>query len=831
MIKNSKKPFVSILKVTTTLFILLGALFLASCASGPKPEGEDFLSESTYGTNELKRGSAFVSPRAQQKGYLKVAVMPFRAPVELAGASIADIFTTELLKTGKYELIERSQMEQVLGEQALGLKGVTDSALAMKVGRILGVQGVIVGTVPEYGMRAVGSLELPAVGINIRMIDGETGAIVWSISDSAIAKRPISISAFARHLIESMVHRLVREWVRAGDTLSINLPPPQVISYRGKIRGAIIEVLPDSLKTYRLYRFFRSRLEKGPYTKVAAIPNNPGQKIVFSEKGLLDAKTYYYKIDAVNRKGLTGTPAGPFKVTTIGPPSPVIELHAKSHQLRKIFLTWEQVNKPEIKGYSIFRSNRKAGPFQMIKYVQDRKTNRYLDLGKASARSTSGGAGYLKDKTRYFYKIHAINVVDVKSPDSPIVSAITKGPPPPVTELQAQNDGLRKVPVTWVPINKPEVKGYSIFRAGQRSGPFEMIKFVKGKDTNQYLDKGKSSSWGGAPGGAGYLKDSMEYFYKVQTVNVVDVKGPDSPVISAVTKGPPSPVPELQAESKQARKVPLTWMPVNETEVKGYSIFRAGQRSGPFEMIKFVKGKDENQYLDKGKGSSWGNEGHLDNYTKYYYKIQTVNVVDVHSLDSPVISAITKPVPVAVAGLKASQLEVKQVSLSWQPNPEIDIKEYNVFRGESPKDIKKHIKTLPGTVFAYTDKALKDGRKYFYKVHAVDKDKLVGEFSSVVCSMTKPLPVKPKGLAIKFEAGQVKLSWQKNPEDDIVTYRIFKKAFFSWNKIGETVEPVFFYSEGIKGGKKIILRVKAVNNLNLESEPSEETSITVPKSK
>ncbi|VAX20350.1 hypothetical protein MNBD_NITROSPINAE01-1912, partial [hydrothermal vent metagenome] len=203
-----------LLRVSLLLFVV--ALPLLSCASNPTPEGADFLSESSGSSqNENLRGTAYVNPNASKKIYRKVAVMPFRAPMELAGASVADTFSTELLKTYRYELVERSQMEQVLGEQALGLKGVTENALAIRVGKLLNVSGVIVGTVPEYGMRAVGGNELPAIGINIRMIDVETGSIIWTVSDSAIADKPISISAFTRRLVKSMMARLAQEWKAA----------------------------------------------------------------------------------------------------------------------------------------------------------------------------------------------------------------------------------------------------------------------------------------------------------------------------------------------------------------------------------------------------------------------------------------------------------------------------------------------------------------------------------------------------------------------------------------------------------------------------------------
>ena len=204
------------MKRAPVAFTLLAAfvpiLFFSACGGTPDTSGSGYVKpryqSSGYSEKDLSQVNAFVSPQARTKIYRKVAVMPFRAPVELAGASIADLLTTELLQTYKYQMVERSQMEQVLGEQALGLKGVTDSTLAMEVGKILGVQGVIVGTVPEYGMRAVGPNELPAIGLNIRMIDVLDGTVVWSVSKSGVSSETTSLSSFSETLVRLCVAAL-----------------------------------------------------------------------------------------------------------------------------------------------------------------------------------------------------------------------------------------------------------------------------------------------------------------------------------------------------------------------------------------------------------------------------------------------------------------------------------------------------------------------------------------------------------------------------------------------------------------------------------------------
>ena len=66
--------------------------------------------------------------------------------------------------------------------------------------------------------------------------------------------------------------------------------------------------------------------------------------------------------------------------------------------------------------------------------------------------------------------------------------------------------------------------------------------------------------------------------------------------------------------------------------------------------------------MDGVKRGFFGIATPLNDETRYYYKVQAVNLVDVHSEDSPTDNAVTKPVPEMVVGLQANQLEVKQVS-------------------------------------------------------------------------------------------------------------------------------------------------------------------------
>lgn len=112
------------------------------------------------------------------------------------GNEIADEFVFQLLSRG-IPVIERSQLESIIKEQDLGHSGRLDTATVKKIGKILGVDALIIGTVTKYipdrkeriylkdeegRMREQIFMVNAEVGINARMVDVETGAIIWASS-------------------------------------------------------------------------------------------------------------------------------------------------------------------------------------------------------------------------------------------------------------------------------------------------------------------------------------------------------------------------------------------------------------------------------------------------------------------------------------------------------------------------------------------------------------------------------------------------------------------------------------------------------------------------
>ncbi len=67
------------------------------------------------------------------------------------GKGIADMLVTQLVRNGNYSVIERKQLDRVLHEQNFQQSGRADASTAAQLGRILGVDAIIIGSITQFG--------------------------------------------------------------------------------------------------------------------------------------------------------------------------------------------------------------------------------------------------------------------------------------------------------------------------------------------------------------------------------------------------------------------------------------------------------------------------------------------------------------------------------------------------------------------------------------------------------------------------------------------------------------------------------------------------------
>lgn len=118
------------------------------------------------------------------------------------GKGISDLLVDKLLKDGKYRLIERSALDKILAEQNFSNSDRADPNTAAKIGKVLGVDAIIIGSITQFGrddqhtnvggggyglgrfgLGGVGTSKAKAVvGITARVINVSTGEILASVS-------------------------------------------------------------------------------------------------------------------------------------------------------------------------------------------------------------------------------------------------------------------------------------------------------------------------------------------------------------------------------------------------------------------------------------------------------------------------------------------------------------------------------------------------------------------------------------------------------------------------------------------------------------------------
>lgn len=97
-----------------------------------------------------------------------VAILDFETvgSEEHLGKAVAEIMRTELIDTNKFRVVERAQINKALSEQRFQRSGVTDEKSATEIGKLLGADLIIIGSVVKIGS---------SYTINSRMIDIKTG--------------------------------------------------------------------------------------------------------------------------------------------------------------------------------------------------------------------------------------------------------------------------------------------------------------------------------------------------------------------------------------------------------------------------------------------------------------------------------------------------------------------------------------------------------------------------------------------------------------------------------------------------------------------------------
>jgi len=170
------------------LFVFL--ILVPVCAAQQAPKKRIAVLNFDYGTVQTSVAAIFGSDQDVGKG-------------------ISDLLIQRLVQDGTYSVIERNQLDKILNEQDFSNSDRADSSTAAKIGRVLGVDAVIMGSITQFGRDdkstdiggggyglgrfGLGGVQRKkakaVVGVSARLVDTSTGEILAAVTGTGESTR------------------------------------------------------------------------------------------------------------------------------------------------------------------------------------------------------------------------------------------------------------------------------------------------------------------------------------------------------------------------------------------------------------------------------------------------------------------------------------------------------------------------------------------------------------------------------------------------------------------------------------------------------------------
>jgi TolB-like protein len=160
--------------ILSLVILLPMSPFSASAGIAPQQTGAVSLSQ---GIVDLAGELAKAIPQGRT---MTIAVTDFpdrRKQVCGLGQFVAERLSTLLSRHPQCRLIERRRLDMVLGELKFSMSELVDPAKARKLGQMLGVQGLVVGTITDLGA---------TIDVDARIIDIQTDVSLPGTSASVV---------------------------------------------------------------------------------------------------------------------------------------------------------------------------------------------------------------------------------------------------------------------------------------------------------------------------------------------------------------------------------------------------------------------------------------------------------------------------------------------------------------------------------------------------------------------------------------------------------------------------------------------------------------------
>ncbi len=372
---------------------------------------------------------------------------------------------------------------------------------------------------------------------------------------------------------------------------------------------------------------------------------------------------------------------------------------------------------------------------------------------------------------------------------------------------------INAIAFEWRKVDDNRVIGYHFYRANlEKDGTkLKLIDTVKNRYATHYVDT--------------KVEPNTKYVYKISSATKSDVESRTTNDYLISTLDTHEGISFVQAISNLPRQIKIVWRPHTNERISYYRIEKSSPQTPKWEKLAEVKGRLQAEYIDQD----------LKDNVVYNYRVIAYTFDNIATKPSEIVKAQTKALPNGIPQINASNNKPRKIVLNWQPSESSDAIKYNIYRSSNAVSGFSLLKTVNAQTLEFEDFINEDGKIYFYKVTAIDVDKLESsqEINSVMgTTLTKVN--KPIITLAQIQGEKAILNWQ-SVDKRAVSYNVYKTikdGFFNKKTIKITgINGLRYEDTDIVRGIEYSYSIQAVDEFGIASEKTAPTELVLPKLK
>lgn len=375
----------------------------------------------------------------------------------------------------------------------------------------------------------------------------------------------------------------------------------------------------------------------------------------------------------------------------------------------------------------------------------------------------------------------------------------------PQVNVNGHLETMNSIAFEWKPLKDPRVEGYFVYRSNPQSNEKSLSRHAKvlSRFASHYTDT--------------KLTPNTTYVYRFSAYNEKMQESSASKTFRVTTQPVLASVAFFDSIGNLPRMAKLIWRPHDDASVNAYILERQEVEKAEWIKVATIKNRLQAEYIDQG----------LEDNRVYKYRLRAVTFDGIQSTPSDLVKVVTKPLPKEVQNIQASTDQPRKITLNWEPALEKDIAYYNIYRSSTSGGGYDYYVKLNETRFV--DEIDEDGKNYFYKITAVDKDGLEGPKQvTAIHGSTLDKPTTPTLLDAVVDNNAAVLSWKSN-DSRTASYTVIKITKESWlNSTKKEITGIksTTYTVGdLKPDTAYQFQVMAVDANNINSKPTKAVDV------